>query len=237
MAEPEGAPQVDPVALRAADVADYLRRHPDFLSENPDLLGVLTPPALRRDGVVVDMQRYILERLRTEVTRLRTSRDEIIATSRANVSSQARIHAAALALIGATTLEHVIEVITTDLTVHLEVDAIVLGFEALDRVPPGGNTTHLKLLPRGTIDRLMAGGRDVLMTENQPGETSLFGSAAPLVRSAALLRLDLKRDAPLGVLAMGSRTPGRFHPGQGSELLVFLADVVEITMRGWLDGR
>src|SRR5262249_35171879 len=143
-------------------------RHPDFLAENPDLLSVLTPPAMRRDGVVVDMQRYILDRLRGEVAKLRSSRDEIIATSRANVSSQARIHAAALALIAATTLEHVIEVITTDLGVHLEVDVVVLAFEALERVPPGGNTTHLRLLPRGTIDRLMAGGRDVLMTEDQP---------------------------------------------------------------------
>jgi uncharacterized protein YigA (DUF484 family) len=237
MAEPDSAAKINPVGVSAAEVADYLRQHPDFLSENPDLLSVLTPPALRRDGVVVDMQRYILDRLRSEVAKLRASRDEIIATSRANISSQTRIHTAALSLIGATTLEHVIEVITTDLAVHLEVDAIVLAFEALDRVPPGGNSTHLRLLPRGTIDRLMAGGRDVLMTEDQPGDATLFGSAATLVRSSALLRLDLRRDAPLGMLAMGSRTPRRFHPGQGSELLTFLADVVEITMRGWLDGR
>lgn len=238
MAEPEGAaPKLSPAGPSAAEVAEYLRGHPDFLAENPDLLAVLTPPALRRDGNVVDMQRYILDRLRGENVKLRSSRDEIIATSRANVSSQARIHTAALALIAATTLEHVIEVITTDLAVHLEVDAIVLAFEALDRVPPGGNSTHLRLLPRGTIDRLMNGGRDVLMTADQPADGALFGSAATLVRSQALLRLDLRRDAPLGLLAMGSRTPGRFHPGQGSELLVFLAHVVEITMRGWLDGR
>ena len=237
MAEPEGAPKINPVGPSAAEVADYLRRHPDFLDHNPDLMSVLTPPALRRDGTVVDMQRYILDRLRGEVAKLRASRDEIIATSRANISSQSRIHAATLALIGATTLEHVIEVITTDLAVHLEVDAVVLGFEALDRVPPGGNTTHLRLLPRGTIDRLMGGGRDVVMTEDQTGDATLFGSAASLVRSHALLRLDLRRDAPLGMLAMGARTPGRFHAGQGSELLLFLGDVVEITMRGWLDGR
>ena len=237
MAEPEGAPKLPPSGVTAAEVAEYLRSHPDFLSENPDLLSVLTPPAHRRDGVVVDMQRYILDRLRSEVAKLRASRDEIIATSRANLSSQARIHAAALALVAGNTLEHVIEVITTDLPVHLEVDAVVLAFEALDRVPPGGNSTHLRLLPRGTIDRLMAGGRDVVMIEDRPGDPVLFGSAATLVRSQALLRLDLRRDAPIGMLAMGARNPGRFHPGQGSELLAFLADVVELTMRGWLDGR
>ncbi|HTR84696.1 MAG TPA: DUF484 family protein, partial [Reyranella sp.] len=59
--------------------------------------------------------------------------------------------------------------------------------------------------------------------------------ASTLVRSQALLRLQLRRDAPQGVLAFGSRTPDKFHPGQGTELLTFLGKVVELTFRGWLD--
>jgi uncharacterized protein YigA (DUF484 family) len=181
------------------------------------------------------MQRYMLERLRGELGKLQDSQNDLIATARENLSIQSRIHASILALLGATTLEHLIEVITTDLAVHLEVDSVVLGFEALDRVAPGQQARGLRLFPRGRIDRLMAGAREVLLIADAPGDSELFGSAATLVRSQALLRMQLRRDAPMGVLAFGARDPQKFHPGQGSELLTFLGRVVELSIRAWLE--
>jgi len=111
----------------------------------------------------------------------------------------------------------------------------VLGFEALDRVAPGQQARGLRLFPRGRIDRLMSGAREVLLLADTPGDSELFGSAATLVRSQALLRMQLRRDAPLGVLAFGARDPQKFHPGQGSELLTFLGRVVELSIRAWLE--
>jgi hypothetical protein len=64
----------------------------------------------------------------------------------------------------------------------------------------------------------------------------LFGpQAASLVRSDALVRLKVSRHAPAGLLALGARRPGVFHPGQGTELLVFLGQVIEHVIRAWLD--
>ena len=235
MAEREAAPRITRATPTGTEVADYLRRHPDFLVEHPDLVRLLTPPAHDRGEGVVDMQRYMLERLRGELGKLQESQNDLIITARENLSIQGRIHAAILALLGATTLEHLIEVITTDLAVHLEVDVVVLGFEALDRVAPGQQARGLRLFPRGRIDRLMAGAREVLLIADTPGDSELFGSAATLVRSQALLRMQLRRDAPMGVLAFGARDPQKFHPGQGSELLTFLGRVVELSIRAWLD--
>ncbi len=235
MAERESAPRLTRTGPTSSEVADYLRRHPDFLTENPDLVRLLTPPGHDRGHGVVDMQRYMLERLRGELGKLQESQNDLIATARENLSIQARVHAAILAMLGAATLEHLIEVITTDLAVHLEVDAVVLGFEATDRVSPGQETRGLRLFPKGRIDRLMAGGRDIVLLADTPGEGELFGSAASLVRSQALLRMQLRRDAPVGVLAFGARDPDKFHPGQGTELLTFLGRVVELAIRAWLD--
>ena len=235
MAEREAAPRITRNTPTGSEVADYLRRHPDFLVEHPDLVRLLTPPAHDRGEGVVDMQRYMLERLRGELGKLQESQNDLITTARENLSIQSRIHVAILALLGATTLEHLIEVITTDLAVHLEVDAVVLGFEALDRVAPGQQARGLRLFPRGRIDRLLSGAREVLLLADTPGDSQLFGSAATLVRSQALLRMQLRRDAPLGVLAFGARDPQKFHPGQGSELLTFLGRVVELSIRAWLE--
>ena len=39
----------------------------------------------------------------------------------------------------------------------------------------------------------------------------------------------------LGLLALGSREPDTFHPGQATELLCFLTRVIERCIRSWLD--
>lgn len=234
-ADRETASRLQRPGPSGADVADYLRRHPDFLVEHQDLLRLLTPPAHVRGDGVLDMQRYMLERLRGDLGRLQDAQNDLVATARVNLSIQTRVHAAVLAMLATTTLEHLIEVITTDLAVHLEVDAIVLGFEALDRVAPGQEARGLRLFPKGRIDRLLAGAREILLISDQPGSAEIFGAAATLVKSQALLRLQLRRDAPLGVLAFGARDPDKFHSGQGTELLTFLGRVVELTIRGWLD--
>ncbi len=229
----------DPKARAAGPSADevetYLRDHPDFLIDHPDLANLLVPPDAKRGAGVVDLQRYMLERVRGDLTKMQAQQNEILATSRSNLTTQNRIHASVVAMLGATTLEHLIEIITTDLAVHLEVDAVALGFEALDRLPAGGNRSSLRILPKGAVDRFVGGNKDIALIPDAEAETQIFGSASTLVRSQALLRLQLRRDAPVGILAFGSRTPGKFHPGQGTELLTFLGKVVELIFRGWLD--
>ncbi|MBL8831004.1 MAG: DUF484 family protein [Rhodospirillales bacterium] len=217
-----------------AAVAEYLRRHPDFLIEHPDLLWILTPPAQRSDNGVVDMQRYMLERMRTDLAKLTAAQAELIATSRANLATQGRIHAAVLSVLTAKSLPHCIDTIAVDLPMHLEVDAIGLGFESLEHVPPGENAQNLRILPRGTVDRLMGERRDILLLSDEPGDSAIYGGASTLVHSQALLRLQLKRDMPPGILAFGARATSKFHPGQGTELLNFLGRTVEAALRGWL---
>ena len=228
-------PRPRPAGPSADEVETFLRDHPDFLVDHPDLVNVLLPPEAKRGEGVVDLQRYMLERVRGDLSRVQTQQNEILATSRSNLITQNRVHASVIAMLGATTLEHLIEIITTDIAVHLEVDAVALGFEALDRLPAGGNRSTLRILPRGAVDRYVGANKDLSLIPDAEPEAQLFGGAASLVRSQALLRLQLRRDAPLGILAFGSRTPGKFHPGQGTELLIFLGKVAELTFRGWLD--
>lgn len=235
MADREPIKHPRPAGPAADEVETYLRDHPDFLVDHPDLVNLLVPPEAKRGDGVVDLQRFMLDRVRGELAKVQTQQNEILATSRSNLTTQNRIHASVLAMLGATTLEHLIEIITTDIAVHLEVDAVALGFEALDRLPAGGNRSQLRILPKGAIDRFLGGGKDVTLLPDTLGDPQLFGGAASLVRSQALLRLQLRRDAPLGIVAFGSRTPNKFHPGQGTELLTFLGKVVELTIRGWLD--
>ena len=76
---------------------------------------------------------------------------------------------------------------------------------------------------------------DTLLGTDIQGDPALFGEAAGLVRSQALLRLSFSRSAPLGLMCIGTRTADTFQPGLGTELLTFLARTLEITIAQWLD--
>src|SRR3954467_2453104 len=86
--------------LDGAEVAAYLRRHPDFLANRPDLVAVLAPPERDLGDGVVDMQRFMVERLRSDVARLKLVQRKLISPSRNNLTSQGRVHASVLAILG-----------------------------------------------------------------------------------------------------------------------------------------
>lgn len=228
-----------PAALSADLVAGYLRRHPEFLAEHPELLDVLLPPA-RSDltaagSGVVDLQQAMVFRWRAEAERLRRLCDELISNGRANVVIQRRIHEALLALLAARSFEHLMETIGTDLPVLLDLDAVYLCVEQSDKSFTQVCLHGVRSLAPGTIDQLMGPSRAVALRSQRSGEAVLFGPAAGIVASDALLRLNISSATPPALLALGSRDPEHFSEGQGTDLLQFLARSLEHVIRAWLE--
>ncbi len=230
----EQADRAEEPGLAEAQVLDYLAAHPDFMGKHVELLAGLEPE--RRSGDrVVDLQRFLVERLRRRADKLQGERDRLIALARLNVKSQARVHRAVLSLMCAPSFEHLIQSATIDLPAFLGLDAASLCIESAEESAPGGEAQGVRLLEPGTVDRILGRERDMLLHAEAPGERAVFGPAASLVRSDALLRLRISSAVPVGLLALGSRKSQRFHPGQGTELLGFLARALECSVRGWLD--
>lgn len=221
-------------APTAEDVRAYLRDHPDFLVQNADLLHHLTPPSLDRGRGVVDLQAFMVERLRGEVRHLKDQQRALIGTTRANLNSQNRIHAAVLFLLDAQSFEQLIQTITTDLAVLLDLDVACLVIESNGYDTPHVQTSGVRVVEPGTVNRWL-GKADVVLNADIQGDPALYGPGAGLVRSEALIRLQVSSETPEGMLAFGSREPDTFHTGQGTELVGFLARVVERVIRGWLD--
>lgn len=221
--------------LTENQVADYLRRHPDFIAKHPDLLGQLTPPERRQGDNVVDMQSYMIEHLRSELGGVRQDQAALIETSRGNMSIQARVHEAVIALLNAASFEQFVETLTTDLALKLGVDIVSLCVE--QETPPVGRTrTGVRFLTPGSVGNLFGAEEEILLRANSRGEAAIYGRAGRhLVRSDALLRLEISDTAPVGLLALGSRDEGHFSPHQGTELLTFLGKAIESTARAWLD--
>ena len=216
-------------------VVAYLRRNPDFLLSHPELVAVLTPPERDLGDRVADLQGFMIERLRAEIARLTEHHDALLDSGRHYLSRHGQVQAAVIAMLGATTLEHLIEVVTTDFLRTLHVDVVALCVEGGANARRHCGASGVTCLERGAIDAVLGKGRDVLVAAQAAADERIFGAGAGLVRSAAMLRLRLGGTAPAALLAMGSRRAERFVPGRGGEPLGFLARVLERCLRTWLD--
>jgi uncharacterized protein len=233
---PGGSPAARASVIGGREVLAYLREHPNFLERYPEALRLLRPPSRQTADGVVDFQHFMLERLRRDLARLRDEQHSLIATSRGNLASQCRVHKGVLTMLRAASFEQLLQTVTTDLAVLIDVDIVTLGIESATSPTTRLPVTGIHLLRAGTVEALLGPTRDVLLCTDIRGDPALYGGAAGLVRSQALLRLSFGGSAPAGLLCIGTRRPDTFHPGLGTELLSFLARTLEIRVAQWL-GR
>jgi len=224
----------DEAGLTAEDIARWLSENPEFLPQHPDLLDGLAAPARDMGRGVMDLQQAMIEKLRCDLEIARQRQRELVETSRANMSSQTRIHECVVALMSATSFEQLIQTVTTDFAVLLDVDVVTLCIEVAGGELGAPTTRGLHIVPAGTVNRVMGNGRHVLLRSYVEGEPEIYGGGAPLVASDALARISISPKAPPGLVAFGSRAPGKFEAGQAVELLAFLARVTERAIRIWL---
>jgi len=220
-------------ALTDEQVADFLRRHPDFLARHPDLLAALAPPSRFDDHTgVVDMQAFMIRHQREELARIKGAAEHLIHTSRSNMTTQGKTHRAALALLGADTIEALAQVVADDLPGLLDVDVVTMRFEDTDEAVSSLSFASIGRFPRGTVERVLGGkDRDCALSQELPGDPALFGEAATLVKSSAMVRVTPGGTCPEGLLSLGSRHGRTFYSGQGTELLGFLARVLQACVR------
>lgn len=221
-----------------AAVLAFLSRHPDFLARHPDALAGMAAPGRWSGDGVVDMQQFLINRRESEMDELRDAAQDVIETSRSNMSVQMRTHGAVLSLLNARAWEDVLRVVTQDWPLLLDVDAVSLGFE----IAPGLNQNaderlmhnDIRRLPVGYVDGVLEGDTEVGLFRQISDDGTLFAAAAGLVNSAALARIHAGPGWPTGLLALGGRVD-TFHPGQGTELLSFLSRVLESCLARLLD--
>jgi len=219
----------------ASSVIAFLRNRPDFFASHPEALKGLTLPNRDLSDGVVDFQTALIENLRQEVTGLKDERETLLVTARANQQSLSRIHECILAMLSAKSFEQLIQSVTTDFAVMLDLDMVMLCVEADDEGPRILKTPGLVMLPAGTVGRYFGNEQRMLLRSDVEGDPEIFGGGASLISSDALVRLDISKASPPALIAFGSRDTDRFNNSQSTELVGFLTQVLEHVVRAWLD--
>jgi uncharacterized protein YigA (DUF484 family) len=204
-------------AIGAAEVAAWLRAHPRFLAENPDLYRGLAPPERVHGEVLADHMVALLRAERNHAAAMAERADGVLAAGRAAAGLAARVQEAVLALIAA---GNPAECISAELPALLAIDAAALCAEApLPKLPlPGA-----RLLPPGTIARLL-GTRAVLFRDQGSEARLLHAEAAALARHDALVRIP--GEGPPALLTLVARDRHALDPSQGTGALNFLGRAV-----------
>lgn len=215
----------------AEQVERFLRDHPRFLAERPALADAMSPPERHLGDNVVDLQTFLIDRLRADRRDDQGAQDALVERARRERSLQDRVHAATLAMIGAVDLDHLVEIVTSDMAMLLGVDVVALAVETASRDGATHVTCGVHCLPRGTVADLMEGEHEVVLRTPARADECIFGSAAMLVESEAMIRFGGDERLPHAILALGSRLEDRFRPGDPVELYRFLGGALDRCLR------
>lgn len=215
-------------------VREFLKTHPDFLERNADLVSELSAPERDLGNGVVDFQHFMLKNLQKDSKALSSRYEMLVDYCRDNMSVQAQVHHAALRLIRTRSLEQLLETLTLDLVSLFDVDVVRLCMESETRFDTSfgeQNYSGIVFINPGMIDVALGKQKNVLLVEDcastpPVGFEEIFADCDAMIASCALLRLELDMVEKNVLLAFGVRHKDRFHPGQGIELLHFLAQIV-----------
>ena len=206
--------------LDAMEVASYLRRHPEFLKDFPDIALALQVP--RDQGASTSLASYQLEVLRDKNRDMDRRLRELIEIAAENEQLMVRVHSLTVGLMRERTLADSVRRVAAGLTGDFHTDLVRLVLFRADADLPAADwlvaqRDGAKSMPAFTefLQR-----NEPLCGRLQPEKLdALFGDKAADVRSAVLVPID-----GVGMLAIGSHDAARFHPGMGTVFLKLIAE-------------
>ena len=202
--------------------ADYLHSHPDFFQRHLELLGELRLP--HSSGRAVSLVERQMEALREEAGNYRQQIQDLISLARDNELLNDRLHHLTLALIDAVDFEEVVELLEDHLHDEFKAEAVELKLFSTTRLREQDESTEGAEPELEAFMEFFQKGRPVCGPLTAQQLDYLFGVQAQEMGSAAIL--PIQGDDILGVLAIGSADPERFHPDMGTDLLLRLSQIV-----------
>ena len=199
----------------APAVAAFLRAHPEFLAERPELYRTLDPPRRVHGDRMADHMAAMLAAERRRVRGLEAEMAAALKAERAGHGLTIRVRLAVLALMRC---GDVPEAVTQEMPALLGIETCTLLSEAPDR-------RGVVKLPRGAAARLLRPGLDAAVRPAPTDAELIHQEAAPLVKRDALALVPVWTGHPT-LLALGARDPNALPAKQSTATLAFLGRAV-----------
>jgi uncharacterized protein len=213
--------------IGAHEVASWLRRHPTFLKQFPDLALTLVVP--RDEGPTASLASYQLDVLRDKNRELSRRLADLAANAQINERLAVRTHQLTLALMKQTTAGDTLRAMAASLEEDFAGDLVRLV--VLHPVAGLEQAPWLQVLPEDSPK--LAAFRDCLK-DGEPicgrlhpeKNVVLYGERVDEVQSSALLPLP-----GVGLIAVGSHDGNRFYPGMGTLFLRMMGEALAVALK------
>lgn len=210
-------------------VANFLRKHPNFLKNNPEALE--SQQLLHNSGVAASLIERQVKLLREKNEELGRQLNRLVQIASENEQLMSRIHKLTMELMSIPDMAEFFNHLSTRLLKDFNADILQvclfdtkLGAEDKDSLSEtvrevSSDDPDLQQFQTHLEKDLTVCGR-----LSRSKLDFLFGARARWVQSSALLPLG--DNGSHGMMAIGSSDPARFYPGMGTLFLELLADVI-----------
>lgn len=232
-------------ADREREIAEYLHQHPDFFQRHQDLLAELD--LSHECGGAISLIERQVTTLRAQNRKTRAQLEELVRIARDNDALAERMHRLTMTLMEAHSLNDVYIALDDSLRGDFQADAMsVKLFIDPESVDIESDNELMQTIFMPINDPRLSEYRNILSHEKPIcGKLKaeqllyLFGDIGTSIQSTAMIPLGgelcTSVDCPfLGVLAIGSRDPQRFHPKMGTMFLSHLGDILSRAIRPYV---
>lgn len=218
--------------IGAHEVAAWLRRHPAFLKQFPDLALTLVVP--RDDGPTASLASYQLEVLRDKNRELSRRLADLAANAQVNERLAVRTHQLTLALMkqdsAADTLRAMAASLEEDFAGDLVRLVMLHPVAGLEQAP------WLQVIAAdspslGAFRDCLHDGEPICGRLQPEKNQLLYGERVGEVQSSALLPLP-----GVGLIAVGSHDANRFYPGMGTLFLRMMGESLGVALKRFAPG-
>lgn len=211
--------------LTEADIAAFLRDHPDFFLRHADVLSKLRLP--HASGGAISLVERQIEVLREKAQASEQRLAELVKVARANETLAGKIHQFTRALMAAPTRREVLAHIERGFREQFDAGQIVMLM--FDSHPVDADQRFVRAVnPKDPelsgFETLLASGKPRCGQVRDTQRAFLFGPDAGEIGSLALV--PLRGRTPVGLLVLGSNDRDRFHPGMSTEFLATLGELI-----------
>ena len=206
-------------------VLSYLERRPGLLLDNPGVLALMDIP--HECGGAVSLVEHQVTVLKTENRKLKRSLRELVDNATTNQERVQHLLELSLSLLECERIGDVVARLYRALGRDFNVDVArmrLFGDPMQDASGHGVVFVDMDDTTRNLFNSVLSAGLPVCGRLHSAQLEFLFGEQRELIGSSALLPLGAA--GQLGLLAIGSHDPQRFHPAQGTEFLQTMSDLV-----------
>ncbi len=238
----------DVAAIDSVDeqtVAQYLREHPEFFVGQSELLAELKLP--HKAGNAISLVERQIAVLREQNTRYHHQLKDLIQIARDNDRLNDHLQALTLKFFEHDDINQVLILLNLALCNDFSADAVTL-FLMMDE--GGLPLTQATMEPLEVVYLGKTGsisGFEAIIADGQPycgqfdheRRDALFGLHADIAASAVVLPMygDLPYgNKPIGLLAIGSQQPDRYHSNMGTVFLKYLAELLSRTLWPYVES-